>query len=216
MIPRGAKLSFRLALLAGVCTIPLQAAFCSPSTGEPRHEFEFFAGYSPVSSTLIGTATDRRFIAAGFTYEYRCWLWNSVSISYSATAMPAAILLQPSEILYSFAAPYQRVTPAHAVYGFAVAPLGFTFDFLRKRRVHPFAETIEGVIASTEPIPENQPNATGLNFLFDLGGGIRWSATSGAAMIIGYRFLHISNADTTSFNPGLDNNVFYIGYSFVR
>lgn len=206
----------RRALLAALFTVQLHAAFCSASTGEPRHEFEFFAGYSPASSTLIGTETDRRFIAAGFTYEYRCWLWNSVSIGYTATAMPAAILLQPSEVLYNFVPPYQRVSPAHAVYGFAVAPLGFTFDFLRKRRIHPFAETIEGLIASTEPIPENQPNATGLNFLFDLGGGVRWNTSARGAVILGYRFLHISNADTTSFNPGLDNNVFYIGYSLLR
>jgi hypothetical protein len=195
---------------------PLYAGFCSTGTGDPRHEFEFFAGYSPASSTLIGTESDRRFIAAGFSYQYRCWIWNSISVSYSATAMPAAILLQPSEILYNFVPPYQRLSPSHAVYGFAIAPLGFTVDLFRTRRVHPFVETIEGLIASTEPIPENQPDASGLNFLFDLGGGVRWTASSRRVLSVGYRFLHISNANTTSFNPGVDNNVFYLGYSFLR
>jgi Lipid A 3-O-deacylase (PagL) len=199
---------FALVLIAA---IPLYAGFCSPPDGSPRHEFELFAGYSPVNATVIGTATDRRFIAAGFTYGYRCWMWKNTSISFTPTVLPAAILLQPSETLYNFTPPYQRVSPAHAVYGFGVAPIGFTFDFWRTHRVHPYAEMIGGLIASTEPIPENQPNATGLNFLFDLGAGVRIHAVS-----LGYRFLHISNADTTGFNPGIDNNIFYVGYSFTR
>lgn len=206
----------RAALLWGVAVAPVYAGFCSAPDGGTRHEFEFFGGYSPGSSTLIGTETGRRFIAAGFSYQYRCWIWNSISISYSATAMPAAILLQPSEVLYNFVPPYERVSPPHAVYGFAIAPLGFTFEFFRTRRFHPFFETIEGLIASTEPIPEDQPDASGLNFMFDFGGGVRWNAAPHRAVTVGYRFLHISNADTTSFNPGVDNNVFYVGYSFLR
>jgi hypothetical protein len=192
----------RFPALAVVFALPaiLQAGFCSDADRQPRHDFQFFAGYSPASATLIGTATDRRLALAGFAYSYRCWIWNSLSVSYTAAAMPATILIEP----------------AHAVYGFAVAPVGFTFDLARKRRVHPFIETIGGIVASTEPIPENQPNAAGLNFFFDVGGGIRWRVGERGAVSLGYRFLHISNAYTTSFNPGVDNNVFYVGYSFLR
>jgi len=204
------------AFLGAIFVMPLCAGLCSPPTGDPRHEFEFFAGYSPVSTTLIGTATDRRLVAAGFTYGYRCWIWNSTSLSYTATAMPAAILLQPAQVVPTFTPPYQRLSPPHAVYGFAIAPLGFTLDLLRTHRFHPFAETIEGLIASAEPIPENQLDASGLNFLFDLGAGVRWDVDLRHAVSLGYRFLHISNAATTSFNPGVDNNVFYVGFSFLR
>jgi opacity protein-like surface antigen len=204
------------ALGMAIFAAPADAGFCSAATGDPRHEFEFFAGYSPASSTLIGTESRRRFVAAGFSYEYRCWVWNSMSLSYTGTIMPAAVLLQPAEVLYNFTPPYQRQSPAHAVYGFAVAPLGFTLDVFRRRRLHPYVETVEGLIASTEPIPENQPDASGLNFLFDIGVGVRWNVRAHGAVEFGYRFLHISNADTTSFNPGVDNNVFYLGYSFLR
>ena len=184
----------------------LQAGFCSADDRQPHRDFQFIAGYSPVSTTLIGTATDRRLVLAGFAYSFRCWSWNSLSVSYTVAAMPAAILIQPNE----------GGVPAHAVYGFAVAPVGFTFDLARKRRVHPFLETTGGIVASTEPIPENQPDATGLNFFFDFGGGIRWRAGERSAVSLGYRYFHISNAYTTSFNPGVDNNVFYVGYSFLR
>jgi hypothetical protein len=193
----------------------MRAGFCPAGDGDARHDIQMFAGYSPATATLIGTATDRQLAVAGMAYSYRCWIHRHVSISYTATLLPAMVLFQPAQFVFGFG-PAAGVSAAHAVYGFGVAPLGFTFEFARRRRVYPFAETIEGLIASTEPIPELGPNATGLNFLFDLGGGIRIRVRERQALSLGYRFLHVSNADTTNFNPGLDNNVFYVGYSFSR
>jgi hypothetical protein len=180
----------------------IRAEFCSArATSQPwRHEFRFFGGYSPGAVTLIGSETDRRFALAGFSYSYTCWAWSSAFLSYTAGVMPAAIMIEPS----------------HAVYGVAVTPVGFTLDFSRRHRVDPFFELDGGIIASTEPIPERHPDATGLNFLFDFGGGIRWKVGTRRAVTLGYKFLHISNAYTTGFNPGVDNNVLYVGYSFLR
>jgi hypothetical protein len=182
--------------------MPAWAGFCSsdPSPSDPRHDFEFFAGYSPVAATLIGTTTDRRFVLAGFGYNYRCWVWPSVSISYSGELLPAAVLLEPG----------------HAVYGFAVTPLGFTMDFGRGHKVYPFLQTNEGIIASSQPIPINVPGATGLNFLIDVGGGVRFKTDPRHAISLGYKFLHISNGFTSPVNPGVDNNVFYAGFSVLR
>ena len=184
------------------------AGFCSSdaSPREPRHDFQFFAGYSPASTTLIGTTTDRRFVVAGFGYSYRCWLWPSVSVAYSGELMPAAVLLQPGQYLPQF-------VPSHAVYGSAITPLGFTADFGRSRDVYPYIETNEGIIASSEPIPINVSGATGLNFLIDLGGGVRIKMGERHAISLGYKFLHISNGFTSAVNPGVDNNVFYAGFS---
>ncbi len=192
-----------------------RSGVCSDVVRGPRHDFQLFAGYSPDSATLIGSAPDRQFALAGFSYGYRCWTPGSVSVYYTAAVMPAAILRVPAQTVFRLNPPSQRQVDAHAVYGFAAAPIGFTVEFGR-RRVHPFFETMGGVIASTEPIPENQPNATGLNFLVDFGGGVRWNIGPRRALSLGYRFLHISNANTTSFNPGVDNNVIYVGYSFLR
>ncbi len=181
------------------------SGICSDVVIGPRHEYQLFAGYSPGVAHLFGAAQDRQFAVAGISYGYRCWTPGSLSVYYNATVMPAAIMVVPA----------QRQVDAHAVYGFAVAPIGFTIEFSR-RRLYPFVETMEGVVASTEPIPVNRPNATGLNFFFDAGGGIRWQIRAGRVLSLGYRFLHISNANTTSFNPGIDNNVIYFGYSFRR
>jgi hypothetical protein len=199
---------FAVSLL--LSALPACAGFCSSdSRSEPRHDFQFFAGYSPVSATLIGTTIDRRLLLAGFSYSYRCWTWAGVSISYSGELMPAAVLWQPAQYL-------PRFVSARAVYGFALTPLGFTVDFGRRHRVFPFLQTNEGIIASTEPIPIDVPGATGLNFLIDLGGGVRIKTGQRGAISVGYKFLHISNGFTSPVNPGVDNNVFYAGFSILK
>jgi hypothetical protein len=197
-------------LIALTLPMTLRAELCTGAQGAPRHDFQFFAGYSPVSTAVSHPAPDRRFVLAGFSYSYRCWVWSSTSLSYTAAAMPAAILLEPAEIID------QHEVPGHAVYGFAVASVGVTLDLARKRRVHPFLETLEGIVASTEPIPEHVPNATGLNFLYSLAGGMRRNIGPRRAISLGYRLVHISNAGTAGVNPGVNNNVIYFGYSFLR
>jgi len=192
-------ISRRFAILLLAIT-PALAGICSTDTSEPRHDFQFFAGYSPVSATLIGTTTDRQLLLAGFSYSYRCWIWPGASIAYSGELMPAAVLFEP----------------AHAVYGFAITPLGFTAEFGRRHRVYPYLQTNEGIIASSEPVPINVTGATGLNFLIDLGGGVRIKTSERRAVSVGYKFLHISNGFTSAVNPGVDNNVFYIGFSILR
>jgi hypothetical protein len=201
----------QFAIFILLSSTPAWAAFCSPdsSPSEPRHDFQFFAGYSPVSATLIGTTADRRFFLAGFGYSYRCWVWSGVSISYTGEIMPAAVLLQPAQYLPQF-------VPAHSVYGFGITPLGFTADFGRRHKAYPFVETNEGIIASSEPIPIDVSGATGLNFLIDLGGGVRIKMGERRAITLGYKFLHISNGFTSPVNPGADNNVFYAGFSILR
>ena len=203
-------LSRQFAMLFLLSGAPAWAGFCSEEQSpEPRHDFQFFAGYSPVSATLIGTTTDRRFFLAGFGYGYRCWIWPGVSIAYSGELLPAAILFEPGQNLPQY-------VPSHAVYGFAVTPLGFTADFGRRHRVYPYLQTNEGIIASSEPIPINVTGATGLNFLIDVGGGIRFTMGQRRAISLGYKFLHISNGFTSAVNPGVDNNVFYAGFSILK
>lgn len=202
--------------LFAVFPVACRAGFCGadPVPNDTRHEFEFFAGYSPASATLIGTTGDRRLVVAGFEYSYRCWAGKNWSISFTPGVLPAAILVQPTR--YNFYRVGSAVIAAHAVYGFGVTPIGFTAHFARQRAVHPFVEARGGIIASTEPIPINAPDATGLNFLFDFGGGLQWETGERHAVEFGYKFLHISNAGTTDFNPGVDNNIFYAGFSFLR
>jgi len=196
----------RVLAISALLAVPAHSAVCSVNS--ERHEFRLLAGYSPNSPTLIGTATDRHFAMVELGYSYRCRSSREVSLSYTAAIIPAGILRQPAETT--------RNIPRHSVYGFGVMPVGFLVTFLRPRKVQLVAEANGGIIASTEPIPIRAPDATGLNFLFDFGAGVRIRVRDRSALTFGYRFLHISNAYTTDFNPGVDNNVLYISYSLFK
>jgi hypothetical protein len=212
----------RYFVLALTLCFSAHAGICNDgSQSEPRHEFRVLGGYSPDSPTLLGTAEDRKFIMIEASYSYRCWSWEHASLAYSAGVVPAAIVRQPTQFERVTAGTPGNVTfvqkiPPHAVYGFGILPIGVHAEFARHHRLYPVAEANGGVVASTEPIPERANNATGLNFMFDGGAGLRWNAAERHALTFGYRWVHISNAETTSFNPGLDNNVFYVSYSFLK
>jgi len=184
--------------------------------GERRSELRVFAGYSPNSWSRTQDVSGRNFVLAGISYSYLCREWGSTSLSYTAALMPVAILLQPALTapVVSAGVIVPRYRPAHPVYGFAVSPLGATLEIARRRRIHPFLEALLGLIASTEPIPVPSVNASGLNFTVDAGGGVRLRLSERRGLVFGYRWFHISNASTTSFNPGINNNVLYAGYSF--
>jgi Lipid A 3-O-deacylase (PagL) len=198
-------------LILFVTALPLDAnaGFCNATSTE-KHDFGFFAGYSPASTTWIGTTTDRRLLLTGFQYSYTCWTAGFADISYTAGVLPLTFLLQPAQGNYRTSSP--PVIPAHSVYGAGVLPIGLTAHFGR-HVVRPFFAAHGGIYASTEPIPINAPDATGLNFLFDFGPGLSIQTGQHGAINVGYKFLHISNAYTTAFNPGVDNNVVFVGFS---
>ena len=97
-----------------------------------------------------------------------------------------------------------------------MTPLGFTADFARRHRVYPYRRNQRRHHRFSEPIPINVPGATGLNFLIDFGGGVRIKTGQRHAISLGYKFLHISNGFTSAVNPGVDNNVFYAGFSILK
>lgn len=207
-------------LLSGVALpIAAQAQICNMSVATPRNEWQVLAGYSPASSTWIATAEGRKFLIAGVAYSRRCWQSASQTliVSYTATFLPLAVVHQPQYRSLQFSEGTTKLIDhrPHAVYGISALPLGFTFDFGQKR-VNPFSEAHGGIIASAERVPIDGIDSSGLNFMFDVGVGLRWQLGADHALRVGYRFAHISNAGTTPFNPGLDNNIVYVGFSFLR
>jgi hypothetical protein len=193
----------RIIILLALAPLPANAGICNATTPQ-KHDLQFLAGYSPASSTLIGTTTDRKFVMAGLAYSYTCWTAGPLDLSYTVGVLPFTFLIEPTQP--NFRAFNPPVIPAHVVYGAGVLPVGFTMN-IGRHTLQPFFATHGGIIVSTEPIPVNASDATGLNFLFDFGPGLRIKVGQHEAINAGYKFLHISNAYTTNFNPGVDNNV---------
>jgi hypothetical protein len=100
------------------------------------------------------------------------------------------------------------------VYGFGATPAGMQAYLRASERVSWFLSTSGGAAWFTRDMPV--PDARRLNFLVDLGGGIRIANESGSAFIAGLKFHHMSNGNLGRQNPGIDGNVLYAGLSRPR
>ena len=100
-------------------------------------------------------------------------------------------------------------------YGFGLEPVGFDFNFRRRHRFQPVIGINGGFAIFRRDVPV--PNSNSFNFTFSLRGGMQIFTSQSRSVTIGYRFHHISNANTGNpSNPGIDSNFIYAGYSFHR
>jgi Lipid A 3-O-deacylase (PagL) len=182
-----------------------------PSTLEKgTNELGVWAGGSFDSPTPLGTAEDRKYFTIGLRYGRVFAASKNIAYEYTIDLVPVAIVFQPD-----FAQAFSR-SGASSVYGAGLSPVGFKINFSRQARFKPFVSVSGGFLYFKHPVPDDVPRATKFNWTFDFGGGVQISTGARRGVILGYKFHHISNADRSPVNPGLDANIFYIGYSFFR
>jgi opacity protein-like surface antigen len=127
------------------------------------------------------------------------------SISYSFTT-PAGVTYAGTE---SFFCSGRQWT-----IGEGISPVGFQWNFMTRQKIQPFLIGHGGYMYSTQPIPLSM--AGSFNFTFDLGAGVEIYRNKTRSIRVEYRYHHISNHDTSMENPGIDNGLFQVGYSFGR
>jgi len=111
--------------------------------------------------------------------------------------------------------PAEPPTIRRNAYGFGFQPANFRFIFKPRNRVKPFVQIGAGMMFFNKKMPV--PQATSYNFTGDFGGGLYISTSRerpDKAIILSYRYFHISNFNTSDFNPGYNANIFSVGYSF--
>jgi len=98
--------------------------------------------------------------------------------------------------------------PGGPVYGVGVNPWVMKWNFATHRRVSPYIELGGGIMIASHPVPLGANNfnfmpsgAIGVNLL---RGKYHWS--------IDFRYLHISDAQITAFNPGTDTFGIRVGF----
>lgn len=180
-----------------------------------KNEFGIWGGVSPDSSTVfgIGRTADVRYGTIGLRYARRFNNGDTVNLKYTIDAIPAAILNYPDIELVSVPV-VQFERRRRTVYGFGAAPLGIQINFRPRQKVQPFVNASGGFLYFNKRFPQ----FTGTRFALtaDLGGGIEFLLKNKRALTIGYKYLHISNGNRGIENPGFDNNLFYLGYSFLK
>jgi opacity protein-like surface antigen len=122
--------------------------------------------------------------------------------------IPVALESQPT----TYYIIHQKVlkNTAGTVFGAGANPLGFQVNFGEKK-VQPFANSSIGFLYFNRQVPA--PASSQFNFTFNFGGGIELFAASRRSFTVGYKYHHLSNADTGIINPGIDSNVIYVGFS---
>jgi opacity protein-like surface antigen len=98
--------------------------------------------------------------------------------------------------------------------GEAISPVGMQWNFLPRLKTQPFFTGHGGYMYTTHPIPVEA--AGSFNFTFDLGAGIELYRSKTRSIRAEYRYHHISNHDTAYQNPGIDNGLFQVTYTFGR
>jgi opacity protein-like surface antigen len=98
--------------------------------------------------------------------------------------------------------------------GEAMSPIGFEWNFLPRHTKQLFVASHGGYMYSTQPIPLE--TAGSFNFTFDLGAGLELYRSKNRSIRCEYRYHHISNHNTANANPGIDNGLFQMTYTFGR
>lgn len=168
-----------------------------------RTEGSFFSGHT------WGRTQDRTLGMLDFRYTRRFFSSKYVELKYAVTAIPVAFFGDKAIFAPTPAQQQQR----QYVYAFGGSPVGFQFTFRRGKRVQPFIVTDEGALHFSRPILVT--NGERFNFIIDYGVGVQIYTSAQRAFTVGYRYFHISNADLAG-NPGNDQNLFFLGYSFFR
>jgi hypothetical protein len=92
------------------------------------------------------------------------------------------------------------------------SPVGFRVNARPTRRVQPFIDSHLGFYAS--PQDEPVPDSSNFNFTFEFGAGIEGYRRNGTSLALEYRLHHFSNAYLAPNNPGVDNQIIKLTYSF--
>jgi hypothetical protein len=191
------------------------------------NEYQVWGGYSPDSLTWIGKSEARRLFMAGAGWRRVILASDRVAWKFTVDIVPVTLLSQPTLngaetvqdpkklIVFCAAAGINcGAAGRRTTYGIGFAPVGFEFNFRRKRRIQPVLGINAGLLHFTRDVPVDHSMAT--NFTFSWGGGVQIFTSESRSVTIGYRFHHISNANASAINPGIDSNFIYAGFSFHR
>ena len=181
------------------------------------NEFGFWAGGSFAATTAFGgltdaEASDRKLFITAFRYGRTLAANDSMALQYTLDAIPLAVatgnITQVTTVgpLTTF----RRKT----VYGGGLTPLGLQLDFANGSKVHPFIHVNGGGLIFNQSVP--LPDAGRFAFVGEAGTGLRIFTSERQAVTLGFRFHHISNGDRSGSNRGLNQFVFYGGFSIFK
>src|SRR5438105_4862132 len=190
----------------------------APSTSEGIqkrwNEFGIWGGISFDSPTLIGKTPNSRFGNIGLRYGRVLAASKTVAFEWTIDAVPLSILSNNRFTAVPSGSGFVVTQTRQSVYGFGAAPIGWKFNFRRNRRVQPFGQATGGFLYFSRQAPVD--GSSRFNFTFDFSGGVQIVNSNRRSFTIGYKYQHISNGFTGTFNPGVDVQMVFAGFSIFK
>jgi hypothetical protein len=97
--------------------------------------------------------------------------------------------------------------------GYGVTPIGLQLRGFPGSPIQPVLGLSIGAAWYDKPVPD--PDEKQFNFMGDLAAGVNIRAGPSAAVLLGIRQHHTSNANTGRVNPGIDSRVLYAGFTLT-
>lgn len=178
------------------------------------NEFGIWGGISFDATTLIGKTPDARFGNIGLRYGRVLKTSKTVAFEWTIDVIPVAILSNNRFTVVPSGTGFIVTQTRKSVYGWGAAPIGLKFNFRRDRRLQPFGQATGGFIYFDEQVP--LAGAARFNFTYDFSGGVQIVNSNRRAFTIGYKYQHISNGYRATFNPGVDVQMIFAGFSVFK
>lgn len=205
-------------ILSGLFALILALSVAAQTDEPGKNELSVWGGVSPDSSTIIkgtGRTKNARFGLLAVRYARRFNNNNKVNLKYTLDLVPAAILSNPEFRFVQTSVNTFRIDEfRRRSYAFGIIPVGLQINFRPRKKVQPFIEGSGGFVYFNKRIP----NELGTRFTFtaDVGAGAEFLLKKSRSVTVGYKYFHLSNGNRGVQNPGIDNNLFYVGYTFKK
>ena len=201
--------------IAVFCVSIFAVAVCAQSGETGKNEFSVWGGFSPDSNTFIratGRTPDTRFGIVALRYSRRFNNSDSINLKYTADLVPAAFLNYP-DVRGPCHAAVRAAYPTDSIC-VRCRSTRLANEFPAAQKLQPFIEASGGLLYFNK----RTPNFIGTRFAFtaDIGGGLEFKLNNKRTLTLGYKYYHISNGGRGIENPGFDNNLLYVGYTFFN
>jgi hypothetical protein len=169
---------------------------------------------------IFGFSQNRDLYLTGVRYGWTIGHWKKLggmNLRYCPEIIPIAYLRDRvvngvPVALDRFAFP--RIPSDRYVYGGGANPVGLQMNFRRGKRLQPLWDFEGGFLYFTERVLARRGSQ--FQFTVATGPAAQIFLTQRTALTFGYHYHHLSNANISNSNPGVDTNQIYFSFSLFR